>query len=180
MTTDSSVSFNDLVIEKCVGDDEANVLSALGGLTFTQAFAHLYKPEDLAMFLAKSHSVEANRQHLNDRGFAAWLAKAKSGEAIGYIVVGRCGLPVPDMPENSGELLRFYVDAAYQGSGLGGQMKDLGLGWLGQHYDHIYLSVYAENHGAQRFYDRYGFEKMHEYLYMVGNQADPEFIMKRR
>lgn len=40
----------------------------------------------------------------------------------------------------------------------------------------IYLSVFSENQGAHRFYQRWGFSKHSEYEYMVGNHADHEFI----
>ena len=86
----------------------------------------------------------------------------------------------PDMPDRSGELMRFYIDQRYRGAGLGGRLFEKALAWLHENFDHVYLSVYAENFGAQRFYERYGFEKVHEYHFMVGNHADPEFIMKRR
>jgi ribosomal protein S18 acetylase RimI-like enzyme len=39
--------------------------------------------------------------------------------------------------------------------------------------------VWSENFGAQRFYGRYGFEKVGEYGFRVGNTVDHEFILKR-
>ena len=60
-----------------------------------------------------------------------------------------------------------------RGKGVGGRLIEPGLAWLEERFDHIYLSVYSENFAAQRLYARYGFEKVHEYLYKVGNQSDP-------
>ena len=45
--------------------------------------------------------------------------------------------------------------------------------------DAVQLSVYSENHGAQRFYERYGFTKVGEYGFPVGKTVDHEFILKR-
>ena len=42
--------------------------------------------------------------------------------------------------------------------------------------DAIQLSVYSENFGAQRFYQRYGFEKVADIGYWVGEQRDDEFL----
>ena len=43
----------------------------------------------------------------------------------------------------------------------------------------LWLGVYSENEGAQRFYARYGFEHAGEYEYPVGEARDREFIYRR-
>lgn len=155
-------------------------MSALAGSTFTETFGHLYDPKDLAMFLEEKHAPALYREIIGDDRFGVWLAKSAEDGLIGYVVAGPCDLPVPDMPDKSGELMRFYIDETFRGAGLGGRMFEGALDWLEAQFDHIYLSVYAENFGAQRFYKRFGFEKVHEYFFMVGTKADPEFILKKR
>jgi hypothetical protein len=39
--------------------------------------------------------------------------------------------------------------------------------------------VWSENHGAQRLYARYGFDKIGEYGFPVGQTIDREFILKQ-
>ncbi|HQP21612.1 MAG TPA: hypothetical protein PLG07_14995, partial [Phenylobacterium sp.] len=43
----------------------------------------------------------------------------------------------------------------------------------------LWIGVWSENHGAQRFYGRQGFEKVGEYGFKVGSVVDREFILKR-
>ena len=43
----------------------------------------------------------------------------------------------------------------------------------------LWLSVWSENYGAQRFYARYGFEFAGEYEFLVGAQRDREFMYRR-
>jgi ribosomal protein S18 acetylase RimI-like enzyme len=43
----------------------------------------------------------------------------------------------------------------------------------------IWIGVWSENHGAQRFYARQGFEKVGEYGFAVGSTVDREFILRR-
>ena len=38
------------------------------------------------------------------------------------------------------------------------------------------LSVYSENFGAQRFYQRYGFAKIADITFKVGDHYDPEYL----
>lgn len=154
-------------------------LSEIGAETFVQSFGHLYAETDLQKFLHAKHNADAYQRLIDDREYAIWVATETAGQIVGYLVAGPCDLPVDDMPPNSGELIRFYLLRDYQGSGLGRRMLDPALVWLHEQFDHVFLSVYSENVKAQRLYERYGFEKVQKYFFMVGDHADPEFIMKR-
>ncbi|GGY46674.1 GNAT family N-acetyltransferase [Parvularcula lutaonensis] len=167
------------VITRAGPGDEAD-LADLGARSFSETFAHLYSLEDLQLFLAKAHSVAAYEQILSDAGSAVWIARTPRGEAVGYAVAGPCSLPVDDMAANAGELGRLYVLKSHQGQGLGVKLLEKALGWLKRQYGPLYISVYSENHGAQRLYRRYGFDKIKEYKYMVGNHADREFLFGRQ
>lgn len=156
---------------------DAAALSRLAIDTFVATFGHLYKEEDLEAFLKKNHAPEVYAKLLADPAYGIWVAGRESA-LLAYCVAGPCDLPVPDMPPNSGELARLYLREEAKGSGLAQEMLDLALDWLKARYEHIYLSVYYENFRAQRLYASRGFVKIHDYFYMVGNHADPEWIME--
>jgi RimJ/RimL family protein N-acetyltransferase len=40
--------------------------------------------------------------------------------------------------------------------------------------------VYTDNPRARRVYERFGFELVGPYAFMVGNQADEDIIMRKR
>ena len=160
--------------------DAAPVLSALGAESFCETFGDLYRPEDLNAFLREHHSPDCYRRLIADPERAVWTATTQEGETAAYASAGPCGLPVENPPARSGELLRLYVLGRFQGAALGRRLLKTALDWLEGRFDAVYLSVYAENHGAQRLYARHGFEKVGEYCFMVGEHADPEYIMKRR
>ncbi len=164
-------------IVECTTPDDAGRLSQLGVETFVQAFGHLYSREDLDAFLAAHHSQDAYKKILSDAALRTWLAETEEGVAVGYVIAGPCDLPAPDMPESAGELKRIYILEDYQGGGLGRCLLDAAFDWLEDKFEHLYIGVYSENVGAQRLYARYGFEKVGEYDFMVGGNADLEFIM---
>ena len=158
---------------------DAAALAALGAETFTETFGHLYPPEDLQEFLARSHSIEAWTRSLNDPGRGVWLAMLGQ-EPIGFISVGACKLPVENREASAGEVQQLYVVSRHHNLRLGSRLMDLGLQWLeAEGRTPIYIGVWSENFGAQRFYGRYGFTKVGEYGFPVGKTVDHEFILKR-
>lgn len=166
------------ILIRQAGPDDADALAALGAETFIATFGHLYQKKDLDAFLKKNHAPDTYRRLAADPDHGIWIAETGSGEAVGYAVAGPCGLPVPDMPPRSGELARLYLKKGAQGGGVGARLLSTALEFLTGRFDRVFLSVYAENFGAQRLYERFGFVKVHDYLYMVGDHADPEWIME--
>lgn len=159
-------------------EEDAQILAQLGAETFTATFGELYGPKDLQTFLNKKHSVDAYRSLLTDPEFGLWIAETEEGDAVGYAVAGPSSLPVPGAPPNAGELARLYLKKGVQGGGLGARLLETALEFLRDRFDRVFLSVYAENAVAQKLYQRYGFVKIHDYFYMVGDHADPEWLME--
>jgi ribosomal protein S18 acetylase RimI-like enzyme len=159
---------------------DAEALAELGAATFTDTFGHLYPKADLDDFLADNHTPARLAEVLADPDVAVFVAEAPDGTLVGYAQVGPADMPHPDLRHEHGELKRLYVLKDRQGSGLGARLVEPALDWLDAHgKTPVWLSVWAHNIGAQRFYARYGFTKAGEYEFAVGNWRDPEFILKR-
>jgi diamine N-acetyltransferase len=159
---------------------DAAALSDIGAATFVETFGHLYPPEDLNPFLAKTYSLEASQALFADAGVGVWFASAGDAPPAAFVVAGPCKLPVPALEPTAGEVRLLYVRGAFQNQRLGAQLLETALEWLSaQHRTPVYVGVWSENFGARRFYARYGFEKVGEYYFPVGNTRDLEFILKR-
>src|SRR5262245_8118439 len=99
---------------------------------------------------------------------------------VGYGVGGRCKLPVHDLEARAGEIKRLYVHAAAHGQKLGTRMLDMLIEELERReHDPLYVGVWSQNLGAQRLYMRYGFVRVGQYDFPVGQQMDLEFILRR-
>ncbi|MEO6227712.1 MAG: GNAT family N-acetyltransferase [Thermomonas sp.] len=160
--------------------DDAATLADLGRVTFIEAFGHLYTPEDLQAFIDDSHSIAAYARALANPDYALWLAE-QAGVAIGYAQAGPCGLPHVEAQVGDGELKRLYLLHDAQNSGVGVALLDVALAWLERDGPRtLWISVWSENYGAQRFYGRHRFEYAGEYEFIVGEQRDREFMYRRK
>ncbi len=159
---------------------DAPALAKLGAQTFSDTFAHLYDSADLAAFLAETYGVDRTRSDLADPAKAAWLVESGS-QAVGFALCGPCGLPHPEVTPSCRELKRLYLLAPFQHSGTGGRLFSQAMDWmLADGPRALWIGVWSENFGAQRFYQRAGFEKVGEYGFQVGSTTDHEFILRRR
>jgi ribosomal protein S18 acetylase RimI-like enzyme len=158
---------------------DAQALSAIAKATFAETFGHLYPPQDLADFLADAYGQARTRADLADPAKASWLVEA-DGVAVGYALAGPCNLPHGEVTVGCGELKRIYFLKSYQGGGLGARLFAETMAWLEEAGPRpIWIGVWSENYGAQRFYARHGFEKVGEYAFQVGGTVDKEFILRR-
>lgn len=157
---------------------DAPALAALGRASFTAAFAHLYAPEDLAAFLDEVHDEARVASRIADPDRVYRLAEAVDGALAGY-----CQLVLRDSFEPTSTarhpitLSQLYCVASATGSGLGTALMDWAISEARTRgADEMRLSVWAGNHGAQRFYARYGFQHVADIGFWVGQQRDDEFL----
>ena len=159
---------------------DADAVSRIAARTFTETFGHLYPDEDLQAFLQENFTIEKQARILGHDAYAIWLLE-DGGEAVGHAAAGPCGLPHPEVRPGDGELKRLYVLPGHQNGGWGGRLFETALAWLERDGPRtLWISVWSENLGAQRFYARAGFELAGEYEFKVGRARDREFMFRRQ
>lgn len=155
---------------------DAPLLVKIGTETFTDTFGHLYHPDDLAAFIGR-FTVAAWEEELSNPRYHVVLAMA-GDEAVGYAKLGPPSLPF----EPTGvaiELRQFYLRKEVQGTGLAATLMEHMLAKArATGADELFLSVFVDNHRARRFYERYGFERVGTYDFMVGNHRDEDDVMR--
>lgn len=165
-----------LLFREAVPEDSA-AISALGARSFTETFGHLYTPDDLNAFLS-NHSQARWRAELSDPAFAIRIGEA-DGKAVAYAKLGPPSLPFEPQGRPI-ELRQFYVLQAWQGTGAARELMQWVLDEAQRRgSDELYLSVFVDNHRARRFYERYGFEPVGRYDFMVGSHADEDIVMRK-
>ncbi len=161
--------------------EDAPALAVLARETFDQAFAHLYSAEDLAAFHAEWKTPEA---------FANWIADPRvrilvacdDERMVGYAMVG-FDIKLDYDPGNriAVELKQLYLRASYHGQGVSQRLMDWVIAQARSvSADEIVLSVYSENDRGIAFYQKYGFAKIADTTFIVGQQIDAEYLFAKR
>lgn len=157
---------------------DAAALADLGRRAFIAKFGSLYSPENLARFLDESHSEQTVLAQLANPEMKIAVIEEEDGVLASFCKIARTSsLPSHTAAKAPMELKQLYTDPDLIGRGAGARLMDWAFAearsWGA---DEMQLSVYAHNPDAQRFYRRYGLDKVADIEFWVGDHCDPEFM----
>ncbi|MBV9867695.1 MAG: GNAT family N-acetyltransferase [Abitibacteriaceae bacterium] len=165
---------------------DAAALYDLARITYTAAFGHSMSAADLEAHLANHLSLERMSEMIDNDTF---LLACSAEEIVGFVQFGVSHLHEQELISSTAfaihpsdrEIRRLYVLASHQNQGIGSLLMEAALNHPCLINHNIFLDVWEENPGAQRFYGRYGFEKVAEKQFSVGSGAETgvDFIMRR-
>ena len=155
---------------------DAAALRELFAESFIETFGHLYRPADLKEFL-DANSDAKWRANLTDPEVAIRVAEL-DGQLAGFVELAPKKLPY-ETSAPALELRRLYLNSSAHGRGIADELMKWALEEASARgAQELVLSVYVDNHGALRFYERYGFEPVGRYDFMVGSHADEDLILR--
>lgn len=177
-STDSSTA-TALVLRPATLADAAT-LARLGRESFVAKFGAMYRPHDLSTFLDEVHSEPAIAAELANPTRLYCLAE-RDGALVAYCKLGlTCGWPEHARGSRAMEIKQLYTAPDATGGGLGAALMDWALAEMqSRQADEVQLSVWSGNDGAQRFYARYGFKKVADITFNVGEQVDEEYLFAK-
>ncbi len=168
------------LVLRAPGPADIPALSALGITAFVAKFWPLYRPEDLLPFLVDAYGEAALARELVDPSRVYQVAE-RNGVLVGWCKLGlSCGFPQHARGARVMELKQLYTAPNAQNEGIGSALMDWAMAeFAARAADEVQLSVWSENTGAQRFYARYGFAKVADVTFRVGQQLDSEYLFAR-
>jgi ribosomal protein S18 acetylase RimI-like enzyme len=156
---------------------DAATIDRIFDTSFCDTFAHLYRAEDLSAFLS-GFGIADWEEQLKDEAYAFRIGEV-DGEPVGYVKLGPMKLPV-ETHRRALVLDQLYILKEHHGVGIAHALMDWAIGEAKRRSaEELYLTVYVDNLRARRFYDRYGFEAVGRYDFMVGKHADEDIIMRK-
>lgn len=157
-------------------------LADLGRQTFHQTFAADNRPEDMAAFEAEVFGPEQQMAELLDPNIS-FLVAAMQGEAVGYAKLytdSDLGLEEGKSPEGRLEIQRLYVREDWQGTGLGAALMRGSLALAEElRCTAVVLGVWEKNQHAIAFYQRFGFKKIGQHAFRLGQDVQTDLIFRK-
>jgi ribosomal protein S18 acetylase RimI-like enzyme len=175
----TSHTSHDIALRVARPGDESR-LSLLGGATFLESYAHMLPVGDVLSHVAHQHSPDVYARWLNDAASRCWLLEFAAGKSpVGYAVVTRPDLPLPEVTAEDLEIRRIYLLHKYQRAGLGARLMQAVM----EHartggYRRLLLGVYSRNATALAFYERQSFTRVGTRQFRVGANDYFDYILQ--
>lgn len=162
-----------------VRPSEVDRLLALSRKTFYDAFEHLNNPDDFEAYTSKAFTREQLLSEMENPDSAFYFAVIDN-EPAGYIKLNYRAAQAEYQDTDAVEISRIYVLASQQGKKIGNQLLDFTINKaIEEKLRYLWLGVWEHNLNAQRFYERNGFIKTGSHEFVVGNDVQTDFLMKK-
>lgn len=147
--------------------------------TFSEAFTDANTPEDMELFLAKHFDTKKLLAELQEKDSLFYFAQTAEGLSVGYLKLNMGQAQTEFQVEEALEIERIYVLQAFHGKKVGQFLMQKALQIAkekGKTY--VWLGVWEKNEKALTFYRKNGFEAFSTHIFVVGDDAQTDILMK--
>jgi ribosomal protein S18 acetylase RimI-like enzyme len=154
-------------------------LRALAIKIFRDTFTHLNTPEAMEGAVENEYNLNRFEKEFKEEGQCYYFI-SDNDRPIGYLRLRKNPEVDNYLGTNHIELQRIYVDQDYHGQKVGDKLMQLAIDIANENnYDWIWLGVWEKNPRAQRFYQKWGFEKFSEHDFYMGEERQTDWLMKK-
>lgn len=157
----------------------ASLLARLALDTFCESFEKVNNPADFKAYTTEAFNPEKIKEELNEPG-SLYILAYMNNELAGYARVRSSTEVKDEFPgKKTIELQRIYALRKFIGKGVGKALMNYCITLAKeQGCEILWLGVWEHNHRAQEFYNRLGFERFSSHVFMLGNDAQTDILMK--
>jgi ribosomal protein S18 acetylase RimI-like enzyme len=154
-------------------------LQSISKKTFLETFSVHNSAEDMQLYLNNNLSIEKLESELSSKNTEFYFALLNK-EITGYLKINFLDTEIDSEEKTSLEIERIYVLQAFQGMKIGQVLLNKVIQIAGQRpVDFIWLGVWEKNLKAINFYKKNGFTHYGEHIFMLGNDAQTDILMRR-
>ncbi|MCL4488831.1 MAG: GNAT family N-acetyltransferase [Chloroflexi bacterium] len=155
------------------------LLAELGERCFRDSFGADNTRENMTAYLAVSFSPEKQAAELADPA-STFLIAEMHGTSVGYARLVAGGSEPGLTGLRPIELVRLYAVQAWIGKRVGAALMQACIGEaVKRGHDVLWLGVWEHNARARAFYGRWGFVDVGTHGFMLGNDAQTDYVMQR-
>ncbi len=147
--------------------------------TFLESFKDENAEANMKAYLDQRFSSAQLETEIKNPHSSFYLAKL-GNTVIAYLKLNINEAQTEHLLTNALEIERIYILKAHQGRGLGKQLLQLAIDRaIELNKSEIWLGVWEKNHRAIAFYKKNGFQKFDQHVFMLGDDAQTDWLMKR-
>ncbi len=165
-----------------IGKADQQDLPALRKLAisiFTATYETHNNREDFKAYMYEAFSDGKIESEFLETGTQFFVAM-EADELVGYARVRESTEVNHLLGESNMELQRLYVDKPWQGKGIADQLIAACEDYARASKDWIWLDVWERNPKAINFYRKHGYEKFSEHTFLLGQDAQVDWLMRKR
>ena len=160
---------------KTLSSHDAETLAPLAQKIFIETFLPSNEEKDVLDYAHSAFTADVLRRELGDSAYYTFGCYLEE-KLIGYMQMLKN--PKESYEGVDLELKRFYLLPEFHGRGFANEMmakceqnaRELG-------YKSFWLGVWEHNHRALKFYQKRGFEKVSSHEFVMGSEAQTDFIL---
>jgi len=169
---------NDISIKEATTGD-AGLIADLSRQTFYDSFAAENTAENMNKFMNEQFTREKLMEEVGAAGSIFLLAYV-GGEVVGYARLRETTNPLLIKNDPAVEIARIYAVQHSIGKGVGSALMQQCIDIARQKNARvIWLGVWENNQKAITFYTKWGFEKFGDHVFMLGNDPQTDWLMKK-
>ncbi len=159
--------------------DDAALIADMSRETFYDTFAASNTKENIDKFLNEQFTRELLMQEVGaERNI--FLLAYDDQTPVGYVRLRENNNPPGLGTDRSIEIARIYVVKNYVGTGIGKMLMQRSLEIAREkNHDTVWLGVWEHNRRAIDFYTAWGFEKFSEHDFILGDDVQKDWLMKK-
>lgn len=158
---------------------QAVLLAELGRKTYFDAFSAQNTPETMALYLDGAFNPRKQAEELSESD-SLFLIAEEGAKPAGYARLKFGAAPECVHASRPMEIIRFYSIKEYIGRGVGKTLMEACLSEAETHgCDVVWLGVWKQNPRGIAFYKKWGFEPAGEQDFIMGNETQRDWVMKK-
>ncbi|MEO6069838.1 MAG: GNAT family N-acetyltransferase [Chitinophagaceae bacterium] len=158
---------------------DAGLIADISRQTFYDTFSAQNREEDMDKFMKEQFAKEALMEEVGAIGNTFLMAYVEE-EIVGYVRLREGPISGDEASVASLEIARLYAVSAMIGKGIGKALMEAALNVAVQKNKCVvWLGVWEKNSRAIAFYQQWGFEKFDEHDFILGNDVQRDWLMKK-
>ena len=147
-------------------------------ILFFKSFVTSTSEENMQHYLENNFSKEQLTKEI-ENNYSEFYFAILENKVIGYLKINYSTAQTELKDDHTLEVERVYVRNNYYGKGVGQQLLDYAIQIAKQkNMQSVWLGVWENNHRAINFYKKNGFVTFDTHVFMLGEEAQSDYMMR--